>query len=658
MISPMLAPLKNRIDALKGRITAVVLGARTTQAVVLQRSGQRFNLVDYSITETPQIGTYNPQNRTDIFAPWSRLSDTPAPADEKPEVILSEHLKKVVEGLGTKSTEVVIAVGLSENLLRTVELPSMTKDQARQMLALSGRNHLQQELADYEIDCHFLGAAPNEGPSSTSRGSTLGFEEEDESQGATKKRQTRERVLVGAGRKIMVEHLLTAAKSAGLRANRITFTQTSLANALHLSRKDTIAQEVVAVLDLGFKASTISILVEGKLLLTRAVNAGADQMTRDLAEVMSVNYAAAESVKVLMPEKVEPKLKTLLSALTTEFRSAIDFFEEKESKAVSKIFLAGGPARSNFIIDALQAELGRPCERLSLDAFIDPVLPATRLEQFSKDAPQLAAAIGAAITWTQPGATKINLLIEEERRQELLRKDPVRRAKLGAGVIVGVVVFWHLLLKLHILINSHELKREQTKLEALRKVADLVVKYSKEAGDNERAGEGLRAHALKRAAWANSMNALQHVYVDGVQVVKISMRERLIKPVVKPKTKTEINPVAVASAIVSKLDPNAPPSPGLESTPTSAAKAESKPEPYLQKLTLVITARNTADQEARDRFIERLIHSPYFKAALREFNPVVLTSRLPRQVDPLDPEHSFSLFTVECTFRDQVLGYD
>jgi hypothetical protein len=37
---------------------------------------------------------------------------------------------------------------------------------------------------------------------------------------------------------------------------------------------------------------------------------------------------------------------------------------------------------------------------------------------------------------------------------------------------------------------------------------------------------------------------------------------------------------------------------------------------------------------------------------------VLLKNRLLRQVDPLDPNRIFTLFTIECVYPERVLGYE
>ncbi len=606
-------PISSRFSASRGQTAAIVLGARTTQAVLLQRNGDKFSLLSYTLCETP---TY---------------------PKEEAQAALTAHLKSVFGSLGALTKEVILVVGMGDVLLRTVELPPVDEAQARQMLKVNGRNYVQQELADYEIDCVLLDMVGEEAPKTASSENPAEFGEE----GTTiiKKRSPKRRVLVGAGRKSMVEELLAAASGAELIVSQITFTQTSLANVTCLAVPQDTEKEVVAILDLGFRTSTVSILSGGQLLLTRVVNMGADQISRDLAESMGVSYAAAEGVKTLMPEKVEPKLRMLLASLTPELRGAIDFFEHQETRQVVKAFVVGGSARSNFIFENLHSELGTPCVRLDPTSFLEIALPAGKADGLAKDAPQLAAAIGAAITWSTPGSTRINLLIERQNIAEMHRKDPVRRAAIGAGAIVLVMVVWAGLLLAKISVRVIELRTAQNQLSGLKKMVDQVQKYSQDAGKNERTTLNLKEHWAKRSLWAPTLNALQEVDVEGVELMRLSINQSIIKPKAKPPTPPAESGAKPASGTAPK-----PPPPKLE--------------PAFERVSIIIGAKNYGSQEAREKFIDKLSKHPYFQAHFREVDPVVLISRLPPQIDPMDPDRVFSVFTLECVFRDQILGYE
>ncbi len=209
--------LSSRLAALRGQTVAIVLGARTTQAVFLQRNGATFSLRNYT------------------------LCDTPTFAKEDAQAALTAHLKHVYSSLGAETKDVILVVGMDDVLLRTVELPPVDEAAARQMLRVNGRNYVQQEMIDYEIDCVLLNMIEEEvaKPATPSNPADFG-----ENAAATpSKKQPKRRVLIGAGRKAMVEDLLAAARGAQLVVTQITFTQTCLANVTRLAMPEFTNQD-------------------------------------------------------------------------------------------------------------------------------------------------------------------------------------------------------------------------------------------------------------------------------------------------------------------------------------------------------------------------------------------------------------------------------
>jgi type IV pilus assembly protein PilM len=169
-------------------------------------------------------------------------------------------------------------------------------------------------------------------------------------------------------------------------------------NAFELAEPEAFQKEVVAVVDLGFKHSTISILSAGELMLNRVVGLGGDKLTSGLAEVMNTSYAEAEGIKVGMPQEVESALLPLLTPLGRELRISIDFFEHKQERTVSQVYVSGGAARSEFIMQALQNEMMIPCKSWNPVSFLELTLPADKLAEIERVSSQLAVAVGAAIS--------------------------------------------------------------------------------------------------------------------------------------------------------------------------------------------------------------------------------------------------------------------
>jgi len=90
----------------------------------------------------------------------------------------------------------------------------------------------------------------------------------------------------------------------------------------------------------------------------------------------------------------------------------------------------------------------------------------------------------------------------------------------------------------------------------------------------------------------------------------------------------------------------------------SSKTVRAQPAQTKEQILLTISAKNFADNHAEDKFIETIASLPYFKNSLRKKEPVLLKNRLLRQVDPLDPNRIFTLFTIECVYPERVLGYE
>jgi Tfp pilus assembly PilM family ATPase len=112
---------------------------------------------------------------------------------------------------------------------------------------------------------------------------------------------------------------------------------------------------------------------------------------------MGIGYQEAEGIKVGMAAEVQSNLEPLLIPLGRELRASIDAFEHQQDKAVSQVFISGGSARSEMIVQALQSELMVPCKSWSPVGFLEMALPAAKMAEIEQVGPQLTVAIGAGM---------------------------------------------------------------------------------------------------------------------------------------------------------------------------------------------------------------------------------------------------------------------
>jgi len=335
---------------------AIDLGGRTTKAVYVTRRGENVTLANYSVTDSP------------LFE--KGISSE----------ALAEHLREVVKSLGNPTKLFTLALGVNDTIFRQVEAPTMPVPDMRLLFRLNSKTYLQQELPDHVFDCQFIGPLKLAGP------------EAGRSMGGPQK----QRVMVGGTKKELVAGTQNEARVAGLVADRGVPGFVGPVNAFELSEPEAFAKEVIAIVEVGFKNSTITILDSGEIMLTRAVAIGGDRVTQGLAESLGVTYPEAENIKLGMAHEVAQNLETLIHPLGRELRASVDYFENHNDKAISKVYISGGSARNEQIFETLQAELMVGCELWSPTKTLQLNLPPERMGEIEQMAPTLSVALGAA----------------------------------------------------------------------------------------------------------------------------------------------------------------------------------------------------------------------------------------------------------------------
>ena len=83
--------------------------------------------------------------------------------------------------------------------------------------------------------------------------------------------------------------------------------------------------------------------------------------------------------------------------LGREIRASLDFFEHQQDRPVTQVYVSGGSARSEMIIQMLHAELLVECKTWNPTGFLQLALPGQQAVEVDHIAPQLTVAIGAAL---------------------------------------------------------------------------------------------------------------------------------------------------------------------------------------------------------------------------------------------------------------------
>lgn len=560
---------------MSNQIIAIDLGSRSTKAVCIEKDGEALRLVSYTI-----------QDRPDHRKNLSRES-------------LSKHLSAVTEALNTKTKNTVLIVGATESLLCHAEMPVIEGSQMRKMVKLNPKLYFQQELPNHSFDCFVL---------------HQGTDSKASSGKAIRKAKT----LIVAIKDGLLKYLVSSAESAGLDVQQVTTSQTGAANAF-LNSSEMAHNKVVALVDIGFSNSTISVLVNGEITLTRVVNIGADKFTSGLAEAMNITYSVAEGLMQIMPDKVHAQLKTILLPLSHELSNSIHFFEQKEDNKIAEVYVSGGSARSKLIFNILQSELNLPCRSWDPISSLKVKFTTAQMAALQQESPQLTVAIGAALSWFKPDLAKIDLLAMRKEEAELRSRDPMRRGYAIAASLLVLMAIWYSVViwranraEKAVVQLTEDLKKLQPKFAE----ADTQVKKMTEIGGTL---QELSRLSENRFMWAPALNALQYAVVDNFEIVHLQISQQIIQTKETPA-------VTNGNSVV---------------TPK-------QPTENIEQTIFTIQAKSSAKPSAAENFMNALENSPWFRENLRSQEPIRLKESQAAQVDPADPNKISIHFTVEC----------
>jgi type IV pilus assembly protein PilM len=337
----------------RSHMMAVDLGGRTTKAILLERRGEVLALTRYALLDAP------------IYE--KKMS---------PE-LLADHLRQVSAALGNATKSLTLTLGLDDVIVRQVELPQIPMEEMRLVLKNNAKGYLQQDLPNHVFDCYVF---PPKAPG-----------------GNKPAGMPKLKVLVAAAKQQLVGDFQAAAKNAGLTLDCLAPALISPVNAFELAMAKEFAEETVALVDVGFKHSSICVLDHGELALTRMVNIGGDKLTAGLAEAMNISYAEADGIKVGMAPEVQSTLEMQVLPLGRELRASLDFFEHQQDRPVAQIFVSGGSAQSEMILQMLHVEMLADCKAWNPTGFLQLALPGQQAVEIEHVGSQLAVAIGAAL---------------------------------------------------------------------------------------------------------------------------------------------------------------------------------------------------------------------------------------------------------------------
>lgn len=177
----------------------------------------------------------------------------------------------------------------------------------------------------------------------------------------------------------------------------------ALQNAFEVNY-DAAPDQTIALLNIGASIMTINIVRGGTPLFPRDVTMGGSQYTDTLQKELELPFEDAERLKKggevlnVSPEAKSAHIRAVSEILLLEIRRTFDFFRQTSaSDNIQQIYVAGGTARVEGLIDLLKEEFNVPVEIMNPFRRISIGEEKIDRDFVEENAPRMTIAMGLAL---------------------------------------------------------------------------------------------------------------------------------------------------------------------------------------------------------------------------------------------------------------------
>ncbi|SIQ12489.1 type IV pilus assembly protein PilM [Halanaerobium kushneri] len=314
--------------------------------------------------------------------------DTIADGVIKDESLLAAEIKNILDQFKKKTNYIITAVPSNELLIRNIEMPKMDKKEIKESLKWEADEQIPYPVENAAIDFFKV--------------------EEDEDT---------VKYLISAVKKNIIDNLLAPFERNNIKVSVVNTQPMALISLLEYQN---LCDNIIAVIDIGFSATQITIADKNNIYLSRTIDTGGNHFTQTLMEIQGNEYDAAEERKFeegLGADETEDKnqqelideiqldialgednrLNELASTLSAELTRSFDYFNTRNrGQEITKVFITGGGSKLKGLRELLREDLD--IEIIEIDPFINTNYAIKHDKYCEECKNELAVAIGLGVS--------------------------------------------------------------------------------------------------------------------------------------------------------------------------------------------------------------------------------------------------------------------
>jgi type IV pilus assembly protein PilM len=334
------------------------ISSTSVKLLELSRSGGRYRVESYAVEPLPPNSVME-KNITDAQ-------------------LVGEAIARAVKKSGTRTKLGACAVAGSAVITKVISMPAnLSEEELEGQIQIEADQYIPYALDEISLDFSILGPSPND--------------------------PGRIDVLLAASRSDNVDVRVAALEVAGIEAKIVDVEAFALENAVALlaAQGGPVGEaHVLAIMDVGATASTLSVLEDSKIIYTREQLFGGRQLTDEIQRRYGLSYEEAGLAKRQggLPDNYEPEvLRPFMESMAQEVNRALQFFySSSQVGTVDHVVLAGGCASISGIDLLVQSKVDTPTTIANPFANMTAA-PRVRAEALGNDAPALMIACGLAL---------------------------------------------------------------------------------------------------------------------------------------------------------------------------------------------------------------------------------------------------------------------
>jgi type IV pilus assembly protein PilM len=305
------------------RLVGLDIGSSSVKAVELARRGQGYELVSLGLEPLGQ----------DVVVDGSIMD----------ALMVSSAIRKVMADNKIKIKEVATSVSGHSVIVKRITLSATSDAEIASAIPYEAQQHIPFDVADVNLSYQVMG------PAATGTGTDV--------------------MMVAAKREKILNHT-NVLSQAGRVPVVVDIDALALQNAFE-ANYDPAPGALVALLNIGASTMNINIVRDGVPLFTRDVSVGGNQYTDTLKKELDLSFEDAELLKQGRPlpnvslEAARPHLRSVSEILLLEIQKTFDFFRQTtSSENIQAIYLAGGTAKVEGLLELLKEEFNVPIEMM------------------------------------------------------------------------------------------------------------------------------------------------------------------------------------------------------------------------------------------------------------------------------------------------------